>query len=776
MAGLDLVLVTALVGLGLAVSALLWGASLRHKLSVRVSELAAQRDRAQIALRSRDTAMAAFESAVLSIRDHEARLVFGEAGLIHCAQSLGLDTVAQIPDAQSLLSALSAASPDGGEALEALFTSGQACQFEVQGPSGVIAVEGRITGAMAWLRLTPVARAQMALPTAARFAALLDDQDFPVWMTHKDASLAWGNRAWLAAADAQDLGDAAKRNLALDLETETHIAKAAEAGEAHSALRWITLAGQRRALGISARPMPGGGMGVLGLDMTEAETLREALKRHIAAHDQTLDHLADAVAIFSPDKRLSFHNTAFAQLWGLEPAWLAERPSHGEVLDRLRRRRRLPETVDYSQWRAEELRHYEALEASPDELWTLPDGRTLRIVRQPHPLGGLLLLYSDITDEMRLKTQYNAQIQVQQATLDKLSDAVAVFGSDGRLRLHNEAFETFWNLTSARLAAAGDFDGVVELCVPKLHDQQFWREMKGRVADPDPQARIAVSGEAKTSDGRIIAYQSRPLPDGATLIAFADVTDARRLERALADRSSALEEAERLKRDFVGNVSYELRTPLTTIIGYSELLTQGGEVLPPRAQGYVGWVLAAAIQLARSIDNVLDMALMDAGELSLDLGDVRVDTLLEETRERWRSQAEGEGLKIAIDCPGNIGLIRADMTRLQEVLDHLVENALRQTPTGGVITLAAARALGEVQIQVADTGRGIPFQVQAHIFDRFVGRDRGGPGLGLALVKALVELHGGWVALESEPGQGAVFTCHLPEIAGSGTRQKELGF
>jgi signal transduction histidine kinase len=260
------------------------------------------------------------------------------------------------------------------------------------------------------------------------------------------------------------------------------------------------------------------------------------------------------------------------------------------------------------------------------------------------------------------------------------------------------------------------------------------------------------------------------------LIAFADVTDARRLERALADRSSALQEAERLKRDFVGNVSYELRTPLTTIIGYSELLTQGGEALPVRAQGYVSSVLAAAIELARSIDNVLDMALMDAGELALSLGDVRVDTLLEDTRERWRSQAQGEGLKIVIDCPGNIGLIRADMTRLQDVLDHLMRNALRQTPAGGVITLAAARGLGEVQIQVADTGRGIPFQVQAHIFDRFVGRDRGGPGLGLALVKALVELHGGWVALESEPGQGAVFTCHLPEIAGSGSRQKELGF
>ena len=123
-----------------------------------------------------------------------------------------------------------------------------------------------------------------------------------------------------------------------------------------------------------------------------------------------------------------------------------------------------------------------------------------------------------------------------------------------------------------------------------------------------------------------------------------------------------------------------------------------------------------------------------------------------------------------------IGLIRGDNRRLVQTLDHLVENALRQTPPGGVVTLSAMRSAGEVRLAVSDTGRGVPFHVQAHIFDRFVGRDRGGPGLGLALVKALVELHGGWVALESEPGHGSTFTCHLPEAAHVETGQKELGF
>ena len=363
---------------------------------------------------------------------------------------------------------------------------------------------------------------------------------------------------------------------------------------------------------------------------------------------------------------------------------------------------------------------------------------------------------------------------MQQATLDKLNDAVAVFGSDGRLRLHNEAFERFWNTPAAALEQAFDFDGVVELCTPRLHDQLFWRELKGRVTDPDPRARIPISGETKTADDRIIAFQSRPLPDGATLIAFADITDTRRLEKAVADRSAALAEAERLKRDFVGNVSYELRTPLTTIIGYSELLDHSSEALSERSRGYVGSVRAAANQLARSIDDVLDMAQIDANEMALDLGDVSIAELLAKTAERAGREAAAAEVAILVDCPADIGLIRADARRLGQSIDHLVENALLQTPPGGAVTLSAHRAIGELQIKVSDTGRGIAFHVQAHIFDRFVGRDRGGPGLGLALVKSLIELHGGWVALESEPGAGATFTCHLPETAYAAVGQAEL--
>ena len=771
MGALDAAFAAAGGATSLALAATLWALAQRRQAAARIAELG---EALRVHERREETAQAStdvFDRAVVVIEPHGARLASGRDSLAACAAALGLAAEAG-PDA--VVGALIRSHPENGRRLQALLDNGEPCDFEARGAhKGAVVVEGRTAGAFAWLGLSAVAGE--GLPSAARFAAFLDAQRDPAWITGPSGRLVWANQAWLAAAEAQSVEDAVARGAMFDRGVEALAVEAATAGQRREALRWAPVAGSRRAFNVTAEPLEGGGVGALALDVTEAEDTRERLKRAVHAQDETLNRLADAVAIFGGDRRLAFHNTAFAEFWGLEPAWLADAPTHAEVLDRLRQRRRLPETADYAQFKARELAFYEALEAAPDETWSLPDGRTVRVVRQPHPFGGLLHVFSDITGELKLRAQYNALVQVQQATLDKLNDAVAVFGSDGRLRLHNEAFERFWRITAQALADAGDFDGVVELCTPLVHDRGFWRELKARVADPDPQARAPIGGEIKTSDQRVVAYQTRPLPDGATLLGFDDVTATRKLEQALVDRSQALQEAERLKRDFVGNVSYELRTPLTTIIGYSELLDRQGEALPDRSRGHVAAVRVAAAQLASSIDDVLDMAQIDAGEMALSLGDVDVTALLRAAAGRAARDAEEAQVAVRV-CQEPAGVIRADGRRLAQALDHLMINAIRSTPAGGEVVLDAKRALGEVKVRVKDTGRGIPFHVQAHIFDRFVGRDRGGPGLGLALVKALVELHGGWVALESEPGAGATFTLHMPEIAYPGAAHPELQF
>ena len=766
----DLIFAAAAGSVSLAICAVLWGIAGRRALERRVAALMADLAARQIRDNTVEASSEAFEIALLVVKDGQAALVAGADSLAACRRLLNVAG----EDAGSVVAALMAADPDHARRLEALFENGEPCAFEVRARDEAVSVEGRAAGALVWLRLSVVAGEAGALPSAARFAAFLNVRSAPAWISAPDGSPAWVNQPWLDAVGVRTVEDAAARKLTFDATANAMAAEAAQSGEPKEMLRWAPINGARRAFQITADPLEGGGVGMWTFDVTEAEETGEALRRHVDAHDRTLNHIAEAVAIFSQARRLSFHNTAFADLWGLELAWLAERPTHGEILDRLRQRRRLPESADYTRWKADQLGRYEALTPATEDRWVLPDGRTLKVLVQPHPLGGLLLLFTDITGELRLKSQFNALIQVQKATLDKLNDAVAVFGSNGRLKLHNEAFETFWNISATQLQAAIDFEGVVELCLPTLHDQTFWRDLKARIADPDPKARAPVQDEIITSDRRIVAWQSRPLPDGATLIGFSDVTATRRLEGALADREAALDESQRLKRDFVGNVSYELRTPLTTIIGYSELLERSGEGLSDRGRNHVAAVRTAATQLARSIDDVLDMAQIDANEMALDLEDVVMSKLILDAVNRWSPEAESSRLNLTASCDEDIGLIRGDVKRLGQILNHLVENAIRQTPAGGAISITSRKGAGEIRLEVSDTGRGIPFNVQAHIFDRFIGRERGGPGLGLALVKALVELHGGWVALQSEPGAGATFTCHLPEATASKAGQPGL--
>jgi len=764
MAEADIAYVATAGAAGLALALSAWAARLRGRLAARNRVAEAELATALVDLADRDGALAAFEDVRLALApDGQTKRLGSPTAWRALTHELADDS--QQPCDPGLL-VLDAVRVVAGPRLDALIDQGEAFDTVLEGSGGAWSVEGRSSAGAAWLRLSRLGLVGTA--TESGLGLLADSYPAPTWITDAAGRLAWANKAWLTEMKADSVEQAREKGLSFDRGADAIVAEAGRTHQPQDGFRWTTGGGRRRAWRIVAEPVQGGAGAVLAfaLDMTDAEETRDTLRRHVEAHDETLNHLADAVAIFGPSRRLAFHNTAFQTLFNLDPAWLDERPTHAELLDRLRQRRLLPEVIDYAGWKAGELEFYGASEAAPDDSWSLPDGRTLRVVRQPHPLGGVLLLFSDITDELKLRSRFNAQIQVQTATLDKLNDAVAVFGSDGRIRLHNEAFDAFWGVKGEALDAAGDFDAVATLCQSTMPDPALWLGLKARVADPDPESRVPIAGEGRTTDGRIASWLTRPLPDGATLVAFADVTARRGLEQALAAKAQALEESTALKREFVGSVSYELRTPLTTIVGYSELLEMQAD-LPERSRQHAGAIRIAASQLASSIDDVLDMAQIDAGEMELQLGDVRVRDLLDAAGERIRVRIESRGASLKVDCPDALRPIRADAQRVGQALDHLLDHAARAVSEGGTVTLAAEATASEVRIRVEDTGRGIPYHLQAHVFDRFVRRERGGPGVGLALVKALVELHGGWAEVESEPGKGATFILHLPlEAAG----------
>ncbi|WP_292052944.1 MULTISPECIES: sensor histidine kinase [unclassified Brevundimonas] len=749
-------------GLALAVSA--WAARLHRGIKRREQQVEEHATHALIQSAACSGALNAFDDLRLALSpEGNVRAIYGPREPLFHLIDQPLQGVQQPSEeavraaADQLTARLKRLHPNR---MIALLQEGEGFETVIESGDGAWAVEGRALGGGAWVRLSKVTH---AIGMEAGPGVLAEQSPSPTWVVDGSGKLVWANSAWLNETRCESLQDARDNGISFDRGADALVSEAVRLNSRQEGFRWISSDGRRKAWKIIAEPLIGGRGAVIAfaLDMTEAEETRDTLRRHVEAHDETLNHLADAVAIFGPAKRLAFHNTAFQQLFNIDAAWLDERPTHGELLDRLRQRRLLPEVVDYAQWKAAELEFYGASQASPDDTWRLPDGRTLRVVRQPHPLGGILLIFSDITDELNLRSRYNAQIQVQMATLDKLSDAVAVFGSDSRLRLRNDAFEAFWNLSKEKLDAAQDLDGVAQLCRPLLPDTGVWMGLKARVADPDPESRIPVHGEARTQDGRYVVWKTRPLPDGATLVAFSDETARRALEQALAEKEAALAESQALKREFVGSVSYELRTPLTTIVGYSELLEAMGD-LPERSRQHAGAIRVAASHLARSIDDVLDMAQIDAGEMELVLGDVRLPELLDQLCQNIRPKVEGRGARLELSVPSDVPVLRADEHRVAQAVDHLLENACRAVSDGGVVELAVVSTDDEIQIRVSDTGRGIPFHLQAHVFDRFVRRERGGPGVALALVKALIELHGGSAEVESAPGKGATFILKLP--------------
>jgi signal transduction histidine kinase len=602
---------------------------------------------------------------------------------------------------------------------------------------------------------------------------VLERAPFPAWRVGVDGKLDWLNQACLSAVEVSTLEEAVNQQTWFDTRTAVD-GKAGIAGALTDEVRQVTVAGRRSSFRIATFPTKGGALG-MALDVTEQIEAREVLARETRAHAETLDHLTDAVAVFGPDRRLLSRNRAFTSLWGLEEAWLDERPSHGEVLDRLRDRRRLPQAPNYAVWKQEELSLYTSVGALPDTLWTLPDGRTLRVARQRQPDGGLLLLFEDITDTVALKAQFRTQLDVQRATLDKLREAVAVFGADGKLRLSNQAFAEMWDLEDSFTLNAPDFSAYAERASLAFPNDEFWAETRARVTDPSAHVRQETQGEINRRDGAMLNWLTRPLPDGATLLAFTDVTAAKRVEAVLRESAAAFEDADKLKTEFVRNVSYQLRTPLTTIGGYAELLEAGivGALTPAQIK-HVGAIRSAADQLAKLIENILDLAMIEAGKMDLDLGDVRLIDALEEAAAMASTKAVESRVVVNVICDPSVGVIRADAKRIRQILFNLVSNAISHIGEGDSITLGARRKGDSVSLWVSDTGEIMDADRQMSAFDGFGSSDRRGAGVGLALVKRFVELHGGWVSLRSREGLGTTVTCHLPTFASSKNALPEL--
>jgi signal transduction histidine kinase len=766
-----LVLLGLVIGASIAAFGLVWVTTRRALQTIDVAKSEAARLRQSLIL------------AEAIIKTEPQVVVCWEAGQELKVVTHTLTSVVGVPNShRNLLRFGSWLDAESAEALRAaldpLFQTAQPFSLLLKTSAGAfLEADGRAAGTHAVLRLRDVATYKSDLVrmldeksklteelTAGR--ALLDAIPMPVWLRSRDGRIAWANAAYIAAVEAKSLADVGERQLELLEQSQRKMVAAALAkGTRFSRRLPLIINGERRAHDVivtSTEQL----ICSIAVDVAALEKAEGEIDRQMSTYDRTLDRIRTGAAVFDRDQRLTFYNEAFRKLWRLDQDWLDGKPSMGEILDRLHGLSRLPANPDYRGWRAGVL-DCQTSGNGYDDWWPLPDGRQLHVVGEQRHDGGVTYLFDDATERLALEGRYNALIDVQRETLDSLKEGVAVFSPDGRLALSNSAFGAIWRLSRDRLEQGPHIGELVETAKVLYSDAKIWDRLVRTVTTVTDE-REPLTGQMMRLDQSVVDFATTPLPDGATLVTFADVTASKRYERALEERNEALIAADKLKSQFISHVSYELRTPLTNIIGFSELLASpiSGELLPKQRE-YLSDIQSSSTTLLSIIDDILDLATIDAGTLDLKVSPVKVDDIIDAAILGVRERAMRQRLTIDIATEEDGMEFFADEDRVRQVLYNLLSNAVGFSNSGGLVRLSVWREQGMVAFAVEDDGIGIPKEQQSRVFERFESRSQSGKhrgaGLGLSVVKSLVELHCGDMRLESEPGAGTRVTVRFPE-------------
>lgn len=662
-------------------------------------------------------------------------------------------------------------------ALKNMFQEGAAFNLMLKTlVGGDLEADGRAAGGRLILKFRDVAGKRLELAELvekerqleadiAANRALWDAVPMPVWFRGADGQLDWVNKAYVSAVEAENYKLVCEQQIELlESRPRTAIKKSIAKGKIYKKQHHTIVAGERRKFDTIVLPLGTSSAGA-AIDVADIESVKGELDQLTAAHARTLDKMSTAVAIFGPDQKLDYYNQAYVELWGFDTQWLDSGVKDGEILDKMRSSRMLPEEADYKAWKAKQLETYDDDEVSED-WWYLPDGRALYVIGEQRPNGGVTYLYEDATEKIALESRYNALFNVQKETLENLREGVAVFSTDGRLKLFNDAYVNIWKLNRKNLEKSPHIEEIIRLSSVLHDDQRMWNQLNRAVTSINEE-RQPVTGQLKRVDDTFIDYSLEPLPDGATLLTFVDVTDSKRVENVLTERNEALEASDRLKNDFIQNVSYELRTPLTNIIGFSDLLASPNiGPLSQRQKEYLGDIRASSKTLLAIINDILDLATIDAGTLELNPGPVKVAGLIKSAALGVRERLVRAKLGLDIRVEPGIDEFICDEKRVTQILYNLLSNAIGFSPTGSRIRLLCMRDGDNIAFTVLDQGSGIPSERQEEVFKRFESHTEGsrhrGTGLGLSLVKHLVELHGGDIHLRSKEGKGTIVIVRFP--------------
>ncbi len=600
---------------------------------------------------------------------------------------------------------------------------------------------------------------------------LIEAAPMPMWFRGPDGALRLVNTAYVQAVGGESADAVVEDGIEL-VESVDGLTAAQVAGQAAAKQLPIermvsaTIAGQRRALRVSDLPLGTEGVAGYAVDVEDMEEIARAFRAFRDTQRSMLDQLSAGVAQFDVKRQLTFANQPFQRIFAMGPAVMLDPPPFDRLLDLARDTGRVPEARDYPAWRREKAAWFMASEAQ-EEAWALSDGTHLRIVAQPMPDGGLLVIAEDRTEQLRLSATRDTLLRTRTATFDSLFESIAIFAPDGRMQLWNRRFAADWGLEDEFLDTHPRIEALLDRIGARLK-RPAQAKAVGDVVRSATLDRKQTGGRVALADGRTLEFAGVPLPDGNGLLTVLDITDSQKAETALLERNAALVEADAVKTRFLANMSYEFRTPLTSIGGFTELLQAGlGGELSEQGQEYVAAILTSVARLGEQIENVLDLSQSEAGMLPLAREEIELLPFVTRIVEERAAKIRDGGLTLDLRGDKGSGRVSGDPRRLGRAIGHVLDNAIIATPTGGRILVELSKHKGKARIVVSDNGPGMDAATVARALDglkisadgKAVERRQ---GLGLPLARQLIEAHDGTLKLHSEPGQGTAVIIELP--------------
>ena len=597
---------------------------------------------------------------------------------------------------------------------------------------------------------------------------VLNSLPIPVWLRNDNLDIIYCNTAYADAVE-RSVEQVVKGNIPLvagSLFGQGHslAENAKKCNREQIISQFVIINGERKKLSIHEMPISDDKFMGFALDVTAEDKLASDLDRAIVANHGILEHISSAVAIFQANTRLAFFNSTYANIMKLEPNWLHSNPTLGEIMDELRDNRQLPEHADYQVFKKEQLALFSSITDVSQELLHLPSGRCLRQLIAPYHLGGLVFIYEDVTDSLDMQRKNNTLLAVHRETLEHLYEGVMVYGSDNRLKLMNSSLAQLWKLDVNECKNIHILD-MLENIKGFLNYGDDWNAFLEHAVS-NLTDRISKTGKLLKNDGTVILFNYIPLPDGAHMHTFMDITDTCLLERAIMEKNQALHTAQKMRFEFIYGVSTELKDPLNLLIGFSELLLHEyyGNLNDKQIE-YCKVIVEASNQLHQLITNLLEMVEIDIDSPDLNLSDFDIIAACDEVIANLDKRIMEKNIEVVRNYCESTPLFRGDKTRIKQALFNILLNAVQITPPDGSVQIMVHSDENHMKIVIKDSGVRVTKREKEPVFRRMKTHvhllTHEESGISMPFVRSLIELHGGTLNITSDI-DGTCVVCTLP--------------